>query len=261
MDDSAAILDYASPRKRGRLRLPAVSRLAVAFEGDRVTVEESLAGQTGAAAAALVFGLITTAAAASAAVACGYDFRHHHWFHDWQPALVPALLAAAEFGLMVAVVQQTWRRTVLTAEYDDLRLAFLSPLHRRRYRWTGNDIADVVVVNVANADTGMPLGEVLITRVGGGDVRLFTDHGALCLGGIARAAHDMLRNGHADPLPKAAPSGRSGRLSTASEPLDVAPQAEQTTGRLVGVHRALRDRRAGRTAAGFTMDLPRSDGE
>ncbi len=239
MDDSGAILDYASPRKRGRLRLPAVSRLTVAVADGRVTVEESLAGRAGVAAAALLFGLITTCAAAMAAMASGYDFRHHHWFHDWPVAFVPGGLAAAEVGLMVAVVQQTWRRTILTAEYDELRLAFLSPLHRRRYRWTGNDVADVLIVHTANTDTGLPLGEVLITRVAGGDVRLFTDHPARRLGGLARAVHDMLRDGHADPPPDDRPI----RTSDVPVPLDVAPQAKVTTARLVDVHRALRDRR------------------
>ena len=247
MDDTAAILDYASPRKRGRLRLPATSRVTVTASDGRVTVEESLAGQpeaiAGLAFGALVVGLCTVGAVTQVRTFALGLFRP-----DQIAAAVFAGLALAELATMVAVVQQTWRRTRLVAEYDELRLAFLSPLRRRHYRWTGEQIADVVVTLTANVETAAPLAEVLITRVAGGDVRLFTDHPARRLGPIARAVHDVLRDGHAGPV---ATTDLDAPLRDGSAPApsaDLLPRAEQTAGRLVDLHRTLRERRGGETS-------------
>ena len=238
VDESAAILDYAGPRKRSVLRLPAVSRLDAVGTGDRVTVTESLAGQHGAVGA-LVFGTIVLAIVLVSGGINAYDFHHHRWHHDPLLDLIPAcLMASALLACMAGVLQQTWRRTILSAEYDELRLAFLSPFRRRRYRWTAAQIADVVVVLTANLETAAPLGEVLITRVAGGEIRLFTDHAAGRLGPIARAVHDALREGRATPLPGDAPA-------VPAPADDLLPRAEQTAGRLVDLHRSMRDRRAG----------------
>ena len=238
VDEQAAILDYAGPRKRSVLRLPAVSRLDAIGTGDRVTVTESLAGQQGAVGA-LVFGTIVLAIVLVSGGINAYDFHHHRWHQDPLLDLIPAgLMASALLACMAGVLQQTWRRTILSAEYDELRLAFLSPFRSRRYRWTAAQIADVVVVLTANLETAAPLGEVLITRVAGGEIRLFTDHAAARLGPVARAVHDALREGRATPLPGDAPA-------VPAPPDDLLPRAEQTAGRLVDLHRALRDRRAG----------------
>ena len=238
MDEQTAILDYASPRKRGRLRLPATSDVVVSGGDGTVVVEESLAGQ-GRAVAGLVFGAVVVLLCSAAAVGVGLDLTHHGLHRDAPAALIMAALAVAEAATMVGVVQQTWRRTRLTVEFGDLRLAFLSPLHRRRYRWAGEAIADVVVVLTANAETGLPLAEVLITRVSGGDVHLFTDHPAVRLGPIARAVHDMLRDGRADPLSDGGPADAGGPPVVP----DLLPRAERTAGRLVDRHRAMREHR------------------
>ena len=60
MTDPAAILDYASPRKRGRFRLPATSTLTCDVGDDTVVVEQRLAGKA-EAIAALAFGALTFA--------------------------------------------------------------------------------------------------------------------------------------------------------------------------------------------------------
>ena len=243
MTDLGPILDYASPRKGGLLRLPAVSRLAVSVADGRVTIEESLAGQA-EAVFGLIFGAVVVClcTAAATSLMLGVTFggpRHLH--RDWTTGDIMAALALAEGATMVGVVQQTWRRTVLTAEYDELRLSFLSPLSNRHHRWTGNDVADVLVVATPEAADGRPLGELLITRVVGGEVRLFTDHPAHRLDGMARALHDMLRDGRADPPP----GEILARASAAAVRSDVAPQAERTTGQLIDVHRKLRQRQGG----------------
>jgi hypothetical protein len=239
--DLGPILDYAGPRKRSVLRLPAVSRLAVDVADGRVAVVESLAGQS-QAMVALAFGLFVLAVVGLAGGDAAYDFRHHHLHRDWEEqVIVPAILAAALVATMIGVVQQTWRRTLLTAEHDELRLSFTSPLRRRHYRWTGAQVADVVLTLTANVDTGVPLGELLITRVSGGDVHLFTDHRAVELGPIAKGIHDALRSGTAEAIPAMA-------LPTPpalpAEP-DLLPRAAATAGRLLDVRRDLRQRQEG----------------
>ena len=241
MDDTSAILDYAGPRKRSVLRLPAVSRLSVDATEGRVAVVESLAGQS-KARGAIAFGFVVLAVQVLTTIPAVYDFRHHHLHRYWEgTALLPALLAVAIVATMAGVVQQTWRQTRLSAEYDELRLSFTSPLHRRHYRWTGAQIADVVLVLTANVETAIPLGEVLITRATGGEIRLFTDHAAGRLGPIARVVHDVLREGRADPIPPTeAIEYHAAASAEPAVPPDLAPRAEQTAGRLLDVRRAMR---------------------
>lgn len=191
-----AILDYASPRKRSALRLPATSRLAVRADDGRFTVEESLSGQV-AALAALLFGAFVLFVITFPVIDGVYDLHRHRIRNDFTQAYIFGVLWLAEAATMVGVLQQTWRRTVLAVEYDEVRLAFLSPLRRRRYRWSGSDIADVFIVQTAETDRRVPLGEVVLTRAVGGEVRLFTDHPAERLGPIAVGVHAMLREGSA----------------------------------------------------------------
>ncbi len=259
MNDAGAILDYASPRKRGKLRLPAVSRLAVTVDDGRVTIEESLAGEA-EAVTALVFAFVVLLVVGSSVVGAVYDFKHHRVRPDPFLAIVLSAAWVAEFATMVAVIHQTWRRTVVTVEYDDLRLAFLSPLRRRWYRWTRNDIADVVIAHTADTGGGIALAEVLITRVAGGDVRLFTDHTATRLEGVARAMRDMLREGRAEPPPTDPETHRLQRLVHPIDALpDPGPRAEQITGRLVDSHRGRRERQ-GRTADPEVRDSGSGEG-
>ena len=248
MTDPTAILDYAGPRKRSVLRLAAVSRIDAGVADGRVTVVESLAGE-GGATAALVFGAFVLVAVAALNLPQVYSFRHHHLQRDWAAGLVlPTLLDAGVLATMAGVLQQTWRQTRLAVEYDDVRLSFTSPFRRRHYRWAGAEIADVVVVATANVDTPAPLAEVLITRVAGGEIRLFTDHPSAQLTPIADAVHGMLRDGHADPIPTAtnppvpprpAFAGPTGYAMQEAPP-DLLPRAEQTAGRLAELRRSLR---------------------
>ncbi len=255
MNDADSILDYASPRKRSVLRLPAVSRLSVDVGDGRVHVQESLVGKAQEAVAALTFGIVVLAVASSATAMQAFaSLSPLRPRNTWPMAFWTGIPALGELACMVAVVQQTWRRTLLTVEYNDLRLAFLSPLRRRRYRWTADAIADVVVVPTANLDSLSPLGEILMTRPVGGEIRLFTDHQAPELHHIAVAIDAMLRDGRAVPIPAATPlplrrmarpfgvSDRVDLPSGPSVPADVGPQAEATAGRLLDVRRDVRGR-------------------
>ena len=128
----------------------------------------------------LLFGGMTLFLQLSAA-ASGSIFDEN--FHlrsrpHWDALFVPGAVAVLQIWVAIAVVQQTWRRTRLRAEYDVLKLDLLSPLQRHRYVWAGDQILDIVCVITANEESYNPLAEMLITRAVGGDVRLFTDHPA-----------------------------------------------------------------------------------
>ena len=74
MPDPQLILDYASPRKRRRMRLPAKSMLTVTHGPDgSVRVVERLAGEAQAAVMAAAFGVFVAWMAGSTAA------RHLLW--------------------------------------------------------------------------------------------------------------------------------------------------------------------------------------
>jgi hypothetical protein len=84
----------------------------------------------------------------------------------------------AESLVMLLVIHQTWRRTLLTVTAAELRLEFTSPFYRKEYRWEAGNVADVVGVVTANAQSVDPLAELRIQISSGQDLHLFTDHRA-----------------------------------------------------------------------------------
>jgi hypothetical protein len=106
MDKPATILDYASPRKRRSLRLPADSRHVVAVEDGRLEGVETLTGRRQAMAAVAFAGI--------AALLTMHDFRLHRFHGD--PAVAVSFVAQFLIGSIVLLgcIPQTWRRTRLT---------------------------------------------------------------------------------------------------------------------------------------------------
>lgn len=166
VEPPGAIIDYASPRKReGKLRLPATSRLELVRRPSDTTVIERLTGQTGTIAALIFAGFVLVVVAV---MAVGYakDF-----------VAVSALLGAlwlAEAALIPVVINNTWRRTTLSARPDALTLTFTAPFGNRQYKWPTRDVADVRLV--VTQPTPPALAELEIHIVGSPLVKLFTDH-------------------------------------------------------------------------------------
>ncbi len=195
MNDPGAILDYASPRPRGKVRLPSQSTLEVREDADSVTVVERLSGKAGAILAivfaAAMFALLT-------ATFLGNALPNQRWQRSIEDAVevglrsgalfvVPVLLAG--LVVMLLVVNNTWRRTVLLANADGLLLRFFAPLTPTRvHAWPADRVEAVRVestdvpaaaagaagaaINVAAAS----LAELQIHPVGGSVAHLFTDH-------------------------------------------------------------------------------------
>jgi hypothetical protein len=166
LDEPSLILDYASPRKRVRLRMPAKSRIDVICEPGQVDVIETLKGK-GQAIGGIVFAcfvllvmlkLILTERHGTVWVLGPF------WF--------------AEAGVLVLVIHQTWRKTLLSVTAERVQLKFTSPLTSKSYEWPAIDVADVQAVVTANPNSFNPLAELRMRMASGGEVHLFTDHPA-----------------------------------------------------------------------------------
>src|ERR1700733_68631 len=106
MADIAPILDYASPRKRVRLRLPAKSRIRCQISTGRLTIIESLDGQ-GGAIGAIVFAVFML-------IYMGLLIAFV------RGAAPMAILWILEAVVLVMVVHQTWRKTLLTVTAEEV---------------------------------------------------------------------------------------------------------------------------------------------
>jgi hypothetical protein len=190
------ILDYASPRARGKLRLPSQSVLDVRRDEAGVTVTETLSGR-GAAVGAIVFAVITLLMLAGTGL--GQLKQARRDFSDDSVVLCfIGLVWLSELAVLLVVINNTWRRTVLTAGADGFALQFLSPVSKRRYAWPRERMEGVRVVRTNDTSPrptwggAAPLGELLLLPVGERAVSLFTDHREGELHGIAQHLRAVL---------------------------------------------------------------------
>jgi hypothetical protein len=88
-------------------------------------------------------------------------------------------------ALVPAVIQQSWRETVLRIGDGEMRLTMGGPLARRRWSWRLEQVQAVRVIATQLQDDGAPvLGEVEILAEGSPPLRLFTDHREGMLNGM-----------------------------------------------------------------------------
>jgi hypothetical protein len=183
LSTSSLILDYASPRKRGRLRLPSRSVLdVVRDEPGRVLVIEKLKGK-GEAIGAIAFALFMLVYMAALMWA--------QWKYGAQWVLGPFWIIEAI--LIVLVVHQTWRKTTFSATGDQIRLNFRSPIWRRAFAWRASDVIDVAsVVTGDSRRSRRAVAELRVRFVDGRELRLFTDHPQGEIDELAAAIRDVL---------------------------------------------------------------------
>ena len=192
------ILDYASPRQRGKLRLPSQSVLEVRQDEAGVTVTETLSGR-GGAVGAIVFAVMTLLMLGGTGVA---QLRQSRSFEaDGVTVAFIAIVWLSELAVLLVVINNTWRRTVLSVGAGSFALHFLAPFSRREYAWPLERMEDVRVVRTSESSplrtwgAPAPLGELLLLPVGERAVALFTDHREGELHGIAQALRAALQRG------------------------------------------------------------------
>ena len=221
-----AVLDYASPRPRGKLRLPARSQLHVVRDDAGVAVLETLSGQ-GRAIFAITFAALTLVAMV--------------WVISDQFGLLsgrlrPGAAAAAVFGgvlwvgglmSMLKVIDSTWRRTVLRVDAAGVSLEFSSPLARRAYRWEAAQVEEVRVERTSEA-AYPPLAELQLHAAGMPIVHLFTDHLEEELTLIAQSARAALGlpPAYTAPPPIAPPVIARPMVANPAEPPPLPPARE-----------------------------------
>ena len=168
------ILDYASPRKRTKTRLPTNSHIVCNRQGAGIRITETLAGRSDAIGA-MVFALFILIEWAYLAVS--QEMRFNQNISDWLPGLlVMGIPWLAYLALLLAVIQQTWRKTILHVDPQKLILQFKGPLHRTTHRWPAIQLLAVQPAVTFTAENAWPLGELCLHLSTGGRVHLFTDH-------------------------------------------------------------------------------------
>jgi len=203
MSEPQLILDYASPRKRGKVRLPANSELKVATEMDgAVKVVETLAGRD-IAVMAVIFGLIVAAVASYGAVReTLYLLRRRHDVIDFSLPAIMVAFALIELVLIVLIIRNTWRRTILLADARQVTLAFSGPLARVWSRaWTSDEVGESQLIPTQAEPDAVRLAELRL-QPPGMVINLFTDHREMELAEIA-ARLKVAISGEA-PLPPVA---------------------------------------------------------
>jgi hypothetical protein len=172
------ILDYASPRKRGKVRLPARSVLEVTQDARDASVRivETLSGRE-FAIIAIVFGVFVAAVAGFGAVRETLWVLHHrHYPIDFLPPMIMAVAALAELVLGVFVIRNTWRQTTLTADRERVTLTFTGPMQSPwRREWTCEEIGEVALISTQAETDAIRLAEIRL-RPRGLLINLFTDH-------------------------------------------------------------------------------------
>lgn len=156
-----AILDYASPGLKKKLRLPSRSILTFHVRDHELAVVESVEAK-GSAVAGLVFaGFVLLWVAFIMAV-------------SRKTYVVLGPLWLAEFTTLLLVVHDTWRTTILTVTPAGLDLRFATPFRKRAYHWPATDFRHVLAF-ATDVSKSPPLG-VLTLSLGPSTVRLFDGH-------------------------------------------------------------------------------------
>jgi hypothetical protein len=175
------IIDYSSPRPRSNLRLPSMSRIVCQVDAGQFIVQEWLEARE-RAIAAVCFAVLMLAYLGAVAV----------FSRDWSVSFVMVFFWLVEAAVMLLVIHQTWRRTLLTVTSAQLLLKFTSPLYRKSHNWEASDVVEVISVLTANAQSEDPLGELRIQISNGQDIRLFTDHRTAQIDELAVAVRQAL---------------------------------------------------------------------
>jgi hypothetical protein len=159
--------------------MPARSRIYLDIQRGRVTVLEKLTGK-GEAIGGIVFGIFMLVYMAV------FIFR----FYGGLVMLGPFWLAEAI--VLVMVVHQTWRKTLLVATADGIDLKFSSAFTSRTYRWPAAQVEEVLSMPPPDAPPYLPLAEMRIRLIGGSEVLLFADHPTIEVEQVADAVRAVL---------------------------------------------------------------------
>ena len=233
-DAPSPILDYASPRPRRRLRLPARSVIDVRVDPDGrgVTIREQLAGIPEAIAGMMFALFVLLVVGAVAYTSLRAEWMKHHDVHPLGAVL--AIFWLAELLLLGIVIDRTWRRTTLDARDGRVILRFKGLFGSREHRWPFEEVADLDSVATQEAVGVYALAELRFRATDDVPVHLFTDHRA---DEIARIQSILSRILAGETPTLTPPDSQTAGSATPVEPPD-----GTTVSRLVDVRKSLRER-------------------
>jgi len=206
-----AVIDYASPVPRSKLRLPARSEIRWVDAPGRLVVTQVLAGREGAVwalgLAGFTFGLMSLALVGMI----------ERWHRNVAPIAMIVMVMAAEVLVSVLVIRNTWRKTILTVTREELAVETAGPLaSRQRFVFPTEQVAGVVVVDREPQPGEARVAELEIRFWSIPSVHLFAGHPPETLRAIVSSI------AHVQPV---APPPLPAALATARATTPVRPQA------------------------------------
>jgi len=167
---SEPILDYASPRKYSRVRMPAVSELSFAGAGPgHVCVTETLKGRD-YAVKVIIFACIVLVILSTLGTTQLFQSK----FIVFDSCLV-GIPWVGLVTTLIAVIHQTWRKTVIEVREGVLTLTFSSVFKQQVFAWRASDLS-MNVVTTHLPEVGPSLGELQLQSSEYPLVKLLTDH-------------------------------------------------------------------------------------
>jgi hypothetical protein len=139
---SQQIIDYASPASRRSLRLPARSEIRWVDGPGFLSITQVLSGREGAvwALALAGFTLLLMTLSVHGMVA--------KWQRYYGEIAIMGMFMMAELIVGLMVIQNTWRKTILTVTLAEMTLEFRAPFtSRQRFIFASEQIAAVSVVD------------------------------------------------------------------------------------------------------------------
>ena len=225
MSEGELILDYASPRPRGKVRLPSKSYLTIEHDRDTTTVTESLRGKT-SAVVAMIFAAFVMGVLLLVIVGLLTAYQRNPQDNLLVEAIVLIVLELIEGSVGVVVLDQTYRKTVVRVRDGEMTLIFSALLTRTRWHHWPIDEVGTLNVQSTQSGAGLPtLAELRIQPARDVSVHLFTDHREV----------DVL---HIAALLRAALAGET--ISMPPQAVSTVPDAA-TFDRLMQTHRTLRE--------------------
>ncbi len=172
------ILDYASPRRRQKVRLPSRSRIVAREEHGEFAIREWLQAKESAYVALAVAGLSLASLAYGMLTECfPFGWKGHFWRSPlFGEFVILATFSIVEVSVMLLVIRDTWRETTLLGRSEGLLLRLSSPFSRQQFEWNADDIEQIRLVLSSKVSDSNPLAEIEIHVAGKPVAKLFTDH-------------------------------------------------------------------------------------
>jgi hypothetical protein len=166
-DTAPAIFDYAAVRPLSSLRAAARSRIETNESADGVRIVESLSGITNAKAS-IGFGIGVVGVIGA--------WIWQNWTYWWGESIIAGILILLIIAVILTIIDNTWRKTILEANAEQFSLTFRSLYTIRNYKWSREKVSSIDVYLGTDSAKTIELYELRIMTTTHAPARLFTGH-------------------------------------------------------------------------------------